>query len=216
VRVTFGNRSRGGASEERPHTFGVEAITSDTHVEITLASDDSAWLNEYLQKQDSEFRIVSEAENIEEFFSFDHRGEKSAVNWPNFCRLLAQRAAKALRRKLPYLWHLCRGLVCVLIVTSSLPRHQQSVNAPNGWGYVAFSMQVVSPISVRSLSLFFSGMLLAEETERAPSGRPGVAVHRWELYLAKAAVGLIYMIVLSFAALLFSMALAKIHFISEL
>ena len=37
-------------------------------------------------------------------------------------------------------------------------------------------------------------------------------VHRWELYLAKAVIGLFYMMVLSAAALLFSATLAKIHY----
>jgi ABC-type transport system involved in multi-copper enzyme maturation permease subunit len=74
-------------------------------------------------------------------------------------------------------------------------------------------MQVVFTDIGPIFIIVFSGMLLAEETGtgtiRAALASP---VHRWELYLAKAAVGVIYTIVLSFAALLFSMALAKIHY----
>jgi ABC-2 type transport system permease protein len=55
-------------------------------------------------------------------------------------------------------------------------------------------------------------LLLAEETGtgtiRAALAAP---VHRWELYLAKTAAGLIYMLILSATTLLFSVALAKIH-----
>jgi ABC-type transport system involved in multi-copper enzyme maturation permease subunit len=37
-------------------------------------------------------------------------------------------------------------------------------------------------------------------------------VHRWEFYLAKAVTGLLYMLVISAAALLFSVALALVHY----
>ncbi len=88
-----------------------------------------------------------------------------------------------------------------------------SAATANAWGYVAFSMQLVftdlGPICI----VMFAAMLLAEETGsgtiRAALAAP---VHRWELYLAKAVTGLLYMLVLSAAALLFSAALAKIHY----
>ena len=61
--------------------------------------------------------------------------------------------------------------------------------------------------------IVFAAKLVAEETGagtiRAALAAP---VYRWELYLAKAVTGLLYMIVLSAAALLFSVALAKIHY----
>ena len=57
----------------------------------------------------------------------------------------------------------------------------------------------------------FAAMLLAEETGtgtiRAALAAP---VHRWEFYLAKAVIGLLYMMVLSAAALPFS-ARAGLH-----
>ena len=64
------------------------------------------------------------------------------------------------------------------------------------WGYTAFLIHLVftdlGPIFV----IVFSAMLLTEETGtiRAALAAP---MHRWELYLAKAAVGLLYMLVLS-------------------
>jgi len=125
--------------------------------------------------------------------------------------LLRNEIAKALRRKLPYFGIGAVGLLCVVIYFAA--GGLSSAATANAWGYVAFSMQLVftdlGPIFV----IVFSAMLLAEETGtgtiRATLAAP---VHRWELYLAKAAVGLLYMLVLSAAALLFSVALAKIHF----
>ena len=83
----------------------------------------------------------------------------------------------------------------------------------NAWGYVGFSMQLLftdlGPIFV----IVFAAMLVAEETGtgtiRSALAAP---VHRWEMYLAKAVAGLLYMLALSAAALLFSAALARIHY----
>jgi len=62
-------------------------------------------------------------------------------------------------------------------------------------------------------TIIFSAMLLSEErgsgTIRAALAAP---VHRWEFYLAKAAAGLLYMLVLSVATLLISVALAKTRY----
>ncbi len=128
-----------------------------------------------------------------------------------FVSLLRNEVTKAMRRKLPYFGIVALGLLAVVIyfVAGRLSNAAQA----NAWGYVAFSMQCIfadiGPIFV----IVFSGMLLAEETGtgtiRAALAAP---VHRWELYLAKATVALLYMLVLSAAALLFSMALAKIHY----
>jgi ABC-2 type transport system permease protein len=128
-----------------------------------------------------------------------------------FMPLLRNELAKALRRKLPYFGLFAIGLGCVIIyfVAGQL----SSAAGANAWGYLAFSMQLVftdlGPIFV----VMFGAMLLAEETGtgtiRAALAAP---VHRWELYLAKAAVGLFYTLVLSLAALLFSVALGKVHY----
>jgi len=80
----------------------------------------------------------------------------------------------------------------------------------NALGLCRFSMQLVftdiGPISI----IAFAAMLVAEETGtgtiRAALAAP---VQRWELYLAKAVIGLFYMMVLSATALLFSAALAS-------
>jgi len=83
----------------------------------------------------------------------------------------------------------------------------------NAWGYVGFSMQLVSTDIGPIFIVVFAAMLVAEETGtgtiRAALAAP---VHRWELYLAKAIMGLIYMMIVSAAALLFSAALASTHY----
>jgi ABC-2 type transport system permease protein len=128
-----------------------------------------------------------------------------------FLPLLRNEVAKAARRKVPYFGVFVIGLLCVIIyfVAGSL----SSAATANAWGYVVFSMQLVftdlGPICI----IVFAAMLVAEETGsgtiRAALAAP---VHRWELYLAKAVTGLLYMLVLSAAALVFSAAMAKIHY----
>ena len=128
-----------------------------------------------------------------------------------FLPLLRNEIAKAVRRKVPYFGIFLVGLVCVIVyfVAGAL----SNVATANAWGYVVFSMQLVftdiGPICI----IMFAAMLVAEETGsgtiRAALAAP---VHRWELYLAKAVTGLLYMLVLSAAALLFSAVLAKIHY----
>lgn len=128
-----------------------------------------------------------------------------------FIPLLRNELTKAARRKLPYFGIFAVGLLSVIVyfVAGQL----SNTATVNAWGYVGFSMQLlftdVGPIFV----IVFAAMLVAEETGagtiRAALAAP---VHRWELYLAKGVTGLIYMIVLSTAALLFSAALASIHY----
>jgi ABC-type transport system involved in multi-copper enzyme maturation permease subunit len=128
-----------------------------------------------------------------------------------FLPLLRNEVAKAARRKVPYFCIFLVALLCVIIyfVAGAL----SNAATANAWGYVVFSMQLVftdiGPICI----LVFSTLLVAEETGsgtiRAALAAP---VHRWELYLAKAVTGLLYMLVFSAAAVLFSAALAKIHY----
>ena len=128
-----------------------------------------------------------------------------------FLPLLRNEVVKAVRRKVPYFGLFLVGLGCAILyfVAGQL----NSAATSNAWGYVAFSMQLVftdlGPICI----IMFASLLVSEETGsgtiRAALAAP---VHRWELYLAKAVTGLLYMLVVSAAALLFSAALAKIHF----
>jgi ABC-type transport system involved in multi-copper enzyme maturation permease subunit len=128
-----------------------------------------------------------------------------------FLPLLRNEVTKALRRKLPYFGIFAVGLVCGIIYF--IAGQINNTATANAWGYVGFSMQLVftdiGPISI----IAFAAMLVAEETGtgtiRAALAAP---VQRWELYLAKAVIGLLYMMVLSAAALLFSAALASIHY----
>jgi len=128
-----------------------------------------------------------------------------------FAPLLRNELAKAARRKLSYFGILIIALLCAIVYF--VGGQLSNAATANAWGYVAFSMQIVftdiGPIFV----VTFAAKLIADETA-AGTMRYALAapVHRWELYLAKAVVGLLYMLVLSTAALLFSAAFASIHF----
>jgi ABC-2 type transport system permease protein len=128
-----------------------------------------------------------------------------------FLPLVRNEIAKAARRKLPYFGLLAVGLVCV--ITYYVASQLSNAASANAWGYVGFSMQIVSSDIGPIFIVVFAALLLAEETGtgtiRAALAAP---VHRWELYLAKAVTGLFYMIVLSIAALLFSAVLASIRY----
>jgi len=128
-----------------------------------------------------------------------------------FVPLLRNEVVKAVRRKLPYFGIFAVGLLCVIIYF--IAGQLSNTATANAWGYVSFSMQLVFTDLGPIFIIVFAAMLLAEETGagtiRAALAAP---VHRWELYLAKAVIGLFYMVVLSIAALLFSAALAKIHY----
>ena len=128
-----------------------------------------------------------------------------------FVPLLRNEITKAVRRKLPYFGLFAVGLLCVIIYL--IAGQLSNAATANAWGYVGFSMQLVFTDLGPIFIIVFAAMLVAEETGagtiRAALAAP---VHRWELYLAKAVVGLLYMLVLSAAALLFSATLAEIHY----
>ncbi len=129
----------------------------------------------------------------------------------NFLPLLRNEITKAARRKVPYFGILVVGLLCVII--HFIGERISNTATANAWGCVAFSMQLVftdiGPIFV----IVFTAMLVAEETGTGTIGAALAApVHRWELYLAKAVTGLLYMMALSAAALLFSAVLAAIQY----
>jgi ABC-type transport system involved in multi-copper enzyme maturation permease subunit len=125
--------------------------------------------------------------------------------------LLKNELAKAARRKLPWFGLAMMAFLCLLI--HMVAEQVSAAASSNGWGCVAFSMQLVFTDLGLIFILIFAGMLLAEETGtgtiRAALAAP---VHRWELYLAKAIAGLVYMVALWTAALLFSLALAKTRY----
>ena len=125
--------------------------------------------------------------------------------------LLRNEVTKAARRKLTYFGLFMVGLLCAIIYF--IGGQLSDAATANAWGYVAFSMQMVFTDIGPIIIITFAAKLVADETGagtiRAALAAP---VHRWELYLAKAVTGLLFMIVLSVAALLFSVALAKIHY----
>jgi ABC-type transport system involved in multi-copper enzyme maturation permease subunit len=125
--------------------------------------------------------------------------------------LLQNEVAKAARRKLPYFGILTEGVLCVIIYF--IAGQISNMATANAWGYVGFSMQLVSSDIGPIFVVMFAAMLVAEETGagtiRAALAAP---VYRWELYLAKAVTGLLYMLALSTAAVLFSATLATLHY----
>ena len=129
----------------------------------------------------------------------------------NFLPLLRNEATKAARRKLSWFGIFMVGLGCV--IAYFFAGQISNAATANAWGYVGFSMQIVFTDIGPIFIITFAAKLVADEmgagTIRAALAAP---VHRWELYLAKAVIGLFYMMVLSAAALLFSVALARIHF----
>ena len=128
-----------------------------------------------------------------------------------FGPLLRNEIAKAARRTLPYFGIFTLGLLSVIVYFAGGQLGNGATT--NGWGYVGFSMQMLFSDLGPILIVSFSARLVAEETGtgtiRAALAAP---VHRWEFYLAKAVTGLLYMIIFSAAALLFTLALAGIHY----
>jgi ABC-type transport system involved in multi-copper enzyme maturation permease subunit len=128
-----------------------------------------------------------------------------------FLPLLRNEITKAARRRLPYFSFFCIGLLCAAIYLAAGRLNGGSTE--NGWGYLAFSMQIVFTDLGPIFIINFAALLLSQETGagtiRAALAAP---VHRWELFTAKAAVGLLYTFAISVAALLLSVALAKIHY----
>jgi ABC-2 type transport system permease protein len=128
-----------------------------------------------------------------------------------FVPLLRNEVDKAARRKLSYFGILVEGLLCAIIYL--IGGQLSNAATANAWGYVAFSMQMVFTDIGPIFIVTFAAKLVADEmgagTIRYALAAP---VHRWELFVAKAVTGLLYMLVLSAAALLFSAALASIHY----
>jgi ABC-2 type transport system permease protein len=125
--------------------------------------------------------------------------------------LLRNEITKAARRRLPYFGIVALGLLSVVVFTAANASNHAA--GLNGWGYVAFSMQLLFTDLGPVFVINFAAMLLAQETGtgtiRSVLAAP---VQRWELYTAKAAVGLLYMLMLSAAGLVFSVALAKLRY----
>ena len=125
--------------------------------------------------------------------------------------LLRNEVTKAARRKLSWFGIFMAGLACVIVYF--IAGQLSNAATANAWGYVGFSMQIVFTDIGPIFIITFAAKLVADETGtgtiRSALAAP---VHRWELYLAKAVIGLFYMMVLSAAALLFSAALAGIHY----
>ncbi len=121
-------------------------------------------------------------------------------------RALLNEVAKAVRSKLAWFGLGTIALICCIVsVVAADVSHGSLVN---GWGYMSLSMQLAFTDIGLICVIVFAAMLLAEET-RSGTIRAALAgpIHRWEFYLAKASIALIYTVALSLAALAISAAL---------
>ncbi len=128
-----------------------------------------------------------------------------------FLPLLQNELAKAVRRKFFCFGFFAVALLCAVVYV--IAGQLLTAQTANAWGYCALSMMLVFNDIGLIFILVFSGMLIAEETAtgtiRSVLAAP---VFRWELYLAKAVTGLLYMLVLFFFTLGVSAALARVHY----
>ncbi len=128
-----------------------------------------------------------------------------------FLPLLRNELAKTARRKLPYFGIFIITLLSLVVYVAA--ERLTTATGSNAWGYAALSMQLLFTDLGLICIIVFSAMLLSEETGtgaiRAALSAP---VDRWELYLAKAVMGLIYMLVLSLVALACSLVLARVRY----
>ena len=125
--------------------------------------------------------------------------------------LLHNEITKVTRTKLPYFGLFGASLVCLLafVVTAEVG----SGETLNAWGFVGLSMQgVFADVGLIFIAIF-SAMLIAEETgfgtARLVLSSP---VLRWELYLGKVLMGLLYMAVMFITSLLLSIFLGSLKF----
>ncbi len=126
-------------------------------------------------------------------------------------RLLRNEIAKAVRMRLPYFGLACSAILGLLIFIAISEVGQGDV--ANGWGYVCISMQLIFTDIGLICVMVFSTMLVAEET-RSGTVRPVLSapIYRWQWYVAKVLIGLLYMLVLSVTSLVLSIILATVHY----
>jgi ABC-type transport system involved in multi-copper enzyme maturation permease subunit len=123
--------------------------------------------------------------------------------------LVQNEISKALRSKLPY-FGLC-ATALISFMTYIVAQHD-SAGVINGWGYVGLSMMLVFTDIGLIFVIVFAAMLMADETRsgtiRAVLTGP---LLRWELYVAKAVTGMLYMLLLSLIILLISIGLGSVR-----
>lgn len=125
--------------------------------------------------------------------------------------LLRNEISKASRTKLPYFGIIGAVIVCVLAF--AVTKEVGTGQTVNGWGYVTLSMQFVfSDIGLIFVAVF-SAMLIAEETSSGTARTLlSSPVLRWELYLAKVLMGLLYAMIISIASLIASICLGSLRY----
>jgi ABC-type transport system involved in multi-copper enzyme maturation permease subunit len=105
--------------------------------------------------------------------------------------ILRNEIAKTVRTKIPYLGIVAVCLVCVVIFIFT--RSLTDSDTVNGWAFVGFAMQgAFSDVGLVFIAIF-AALLLAEETgsgtARMVMSSP---VWRWEFFVAKTLMGLLY------------------------
>ena len=124
--------------------------------------------------------------------------------------LLRNEITKTSRTRLPYFGLFAALMVCFLayVVTGEITGQES-----NAWGYVSLSMQLVFTDIGLIFIAIFSAMLIAEETGfgtvRTVLSAP---ILRWELYLAKAAAGILYAGIMLIFSLILSVCLSLVHY----
>jgi ABC-type transport system involved in multi-copper enzyme maturation permease subunit len=125
--------------------------------------------------------------------------------------ILRNEIVKSLRSKIAYLGIVAVCLVCVLnfIFTRSL----RISGAVNGWGFTGFALQGVFVDVGLIFIAIFAALLVAEETG---SGTARVVlsspIWRWEFFLAKVMMGLLYVTVLYIIALVAASVLGAVRY----
>ncbi|MHC4797135.1 MAG: ABC transporter permease [Planctomycetota bacterium] len=116
-----------------------------------------------------------------------------------------------LRRKLPYLGAAAMLLMCVVVFFFT--REVEHSRELTGWGFVGFAMQACCADVGLVVIAIFGATLVAEEagtgTIRMVLSSP---VTRLEFLVAKGVVGLVYMLILSAAAMMLSASLGACRY----
>lgn len=124
--------------------------------------------------------------------------------------LLRNEVSKTVRTRFLWTSIAAVGFLCVIMF---LTIRRDDIGEMNGWVYVGLVMQGVFSEVGLILVAVFSAMLLAEETATGTIRTALTApIRRGEFFLAKAGIGLLYMILVSLFALLLSLALAAFKY----
>ena len=208
VRVTFqGKMPTQDFMNRHEQVQWMEPLTAYT-LEITLARDDSAWLNRCLQQEGFEVSALTPKQKTLKEFSFPLPAIK--IMHSQFLPLLRNEITKAVNRQVAILWTFLRGIALSGNLRCGRPAEQLLHCEWLGVSrfFHAIGVHRSGPIFI----INFAATLFQETGNGTIRAALAAPVNRWELFAAKAAMGLLYMLVMSVVALLFSIVLAKINY----